>query len=408
MSPTFPFMPVDKSTIKTRLRLHPDLWTDPKAFVAARDIEVRSITPREKALHLDLLAYAGIKVKLKVAHDDGLSKATIDFNPGACVHGHNGRIVWLTDFLAALALLQKHVSPLLMDPADSIDLVPGLREGGHAYWSDIEVQFQFRDSMGKLLAGLRQLSHPEIRKDYRHWPTSIKVGPRRGALKLSIYQKAPQLAARGKLTQARVEEDGDILRLEMKAKGKKLTEYFNNPRNIERIGGKERLVRFYPEDLVQGHRACFGKLSGVYAEKDDGNTMAKTTQLAALGILLARLVKSGHANHTFKELLAQMRYHTGASATTIRKIKVGGHAELAQLSSISRNDLFSDAAYGAALSIACEEEEGKVGHEFTDTIPHPLIVAAYQPPDHFLPHVEFPAYERHGGAKPSTYEKEPL
>lgn len=194
--------------------------------------------------------YKGIQVTLVQVAGDPLATATIDFNPGVCLYGQNGRILTLTEFLSSLNILVTHLTPLLSDPDDWVDLVPGLRRGGVAYWSYLEVLFQCRDTDGTLLARLRHLRHPKITTASRRWRDSILVGPHRGELRLAIYRKAVEMAKRRVkdiplLSDQKLAEDMDILRLEARMKGAKLVHYFGNGRNVEVIDGTERLVWFY-------------------------------------------------------------------------------------------------------------------------------------------------------------------
>ncbi len=114
------------------------------------------------------------------------------------------------------------------------------------------------DPDGTLLSSFRNLRHHRLTTRTRHWPTSIQAGRHEGALQFAIYQKAIEMVEHGKLPESRLADDSDILRLEARMRGKKLVLYFGNSRNVEVIDGNERLVRFYPGDLVGGHRLSVG------------------------------------------------------------------------------------------------------------------------------------------------------
>ena len=177
----------------------------------------------------------------------------------------------------------------------------------------------------------------------------------------------------------------------------KLVDYFDNDRNVEVTDGVELLVRFYPQDLVRGHRECFRDLLGVYSSGNPSQGPDKTNPLDALGRLLARVALDPRTTHTFPGLLANLKFYSGAKTKselkTIGEIREAGLAELSRRSSISRDDLFSDAAYGAQYRIASEKQEEKVIHAIEDTFVHPLITAVYCPPDQpFQPVVELPGY----------------
>jgi hypothetical protein len=346
-------------------------------------------------LTLDVLTYKGIKVNMTILAGAPLANITIDFNPGVCLYGHNGRIITLTEFLDALSILVTHLTPLLSDPDDWVDLVPGLRRKGRAYWSYLEVPSQYRDPEGVMLARLRHLLHPSITTPSRLWPTSIEAGGHRGKLQLSIYRKDVEMVKHGKLDEARLADARDILRLEARMRADKLVLYFGNERNVEMIDGKERLVWFYPEDLVRGHRKCFSELQGVYTSGEDTQVAALSGSLVAQGRQLAQVADDPRTAPTFPELLALVRYYTGASSATIKAIRDAGVAELSRRSGVSRDALFSDAAYEAQFGIASEEPELMIRHEFADIVDHRLITAAYRPPEQpFFPHTVLPTYHR--------------
>jgi hypothetical protein len=140
MPPKYRIMPLDKTTIRTRIRLHPDFVANPDAYRSEHDLPIRTMKPTRGwragratwNLTLDVLTYKGIKAKMMILAGDPLASITIDFNPGVCLHGHNGRIITLTEFLHALAILVTHLTPLLSDPDDWVDLVPGVRREGRA------------------------------------------------------------------------------------------------------------------------------------------------------------------------------------------------------------------------------------------------------------------------------------
>lgn len=394
---------LDKTRIKTRIRIHPDLVADPVAFTRERTKQIRSIKPSRGLrngqptwnLTFKITRYKGIQVTLVQVAGDPLATATIDFNPGVCLYGHNGRIPLLTEFLTSINILVTYLTPLLCDPNDWIDLVPGLRRGGVAYWSYLEVLLQCRDTDGTLLARLRHLRHPKITTASRHWRDSILVGPHQGKLRLCIYRKAVEMAKRRVkkyplLSNQKLAEDINILRLEARMKGAKLVQYFGNGENVEVIDGKEQLVWFFPQDLVRAHRTCFSELHGVFlpAEKPQ----ERYPRLSILGGMIACVASDKRAAHSYPELLDLINYYTGASDDTIGKIRKAGFAELSRRGPMSSKELFSDAAYAAQLGIASEVAEQMVRHEFEDTVPHRLITETYCPPNQpFHPHTEIPS-----------------
>lgn len=427
MSPYYLIMPVDKSTIRTLITFNPDFLADPAAFIRKHNLPVRSSKPtRGKCkygpswnLTLVFLNYKGITLKLRQIAGDPLVNVTIEFNPGVCLYGHNGRILRLTEFLDALALLAMHIRPLLRDQDDWLDLIPGLRVGGVAYWSFLEVPFHYRDLWGALLARLRnarhcaklggpndgtktkQRRHAIINTPSRHWPDSMEVGGKRAKLQLVIYRKAIEMATRhiGRaplLSEEELEAYKDVLRLETRMKGKKLVHYFGNGHNIEVIDGKERLVWFFPEDLIRGHRVCFTELEGVFSSGEFTEVSGKSTPRAALAQVLAQVADDPRSPYTLPQLISTIKHYTGASGNTIGAVRSLGMAELSRRSCFSSHDLFSDAAYASQVSIVSERVEKLVLHEYIDPDVLGVIAKRYRPEGQpFYPDIEIPSYLRH-------------
>lgn len=403
MSPYYHTMPVDKSTIRTRVACHPGLLADPVVFLQEHDLPIRSAKPSTgarggsatKNITLKVLDYKGINVELSNIAGDPLADVTIKFNPGVCFHRHNSRILLLSEFLQALSLMVNSLKPLLLDQDHWVDLVPGLRPQGVGYWSYLEVILQLRDTGGTLLSRMRHLRHPSITAPSRHWPTSISIGPHRGKLRLSIYLKAVEQHARGNLSESELQDAGDVLRLEARMKDEKLVHYFGNDRNVEVVAGKPRLVRFYPAEIVRGHRVCSRELQGVFSCDAGALEPESGGQLSSIGQLLARVASDHRSTKTFPQLLAAVRHYMEAADDTIGKIRKAGLAELSRLSPVTRDTLLSDAAYQLQLGIASGKLEPLVHHEVDDLFVDPLINAAYRPAGQpFLPHVALPTYHR--------------
>lgn len=408
MSPYYHTMPVDRSTIRTRVLIHPDFLADPVVFIRKHELQIRTTKPTSgrragrftQNITFNLLAYKGIRVELSMITGDPLADVRIEFNPGVCLYGHNGRVILLTEFIDALALLVTNMRPILIDPDDWGDLVPGIRPGGCAYWSYLEVLFQVRDPDGTLLAQLRHLRHPSITTPSRHWPDSIEVGGKRAKLRLAIYRKAVEMASRridGKplLSDAKLAEYRDTLRLEARMKDDKLVRYFDHGDNVNVIDGKQRLVWFFPQHLVQGHLACYSEIKGVFSTGESAEPTGKSKPNAALGQMLARVAQDPHVAQPLPALLATIQHYTGAAAATFRSVRDPGMAELSRRSRFSCEELFSDMAYATQVSIASEEAEQKVLHDHIDAEALRLITKRYRPEGQpFHPHTELATYLR--------------
>jgi hypothetical protein len=397
------FMPLDRTEIKTRLRIHPDFLDTPNAYIHKHELQIRSSKPTRgmskcgptRKLTLDVLTYKGIKAKLRKLTGDPLTDVTIDFNPGVCLHGHNGAVLSLAGFLHALAILVTHLKPFLNDPEDWIDLIPGLRSGGVAYWSYLEIFLHYADPDGTLLACFRNAQGDNSQTPIRHWAESMVIGGKRSKLRFGFYRKAVEMVAHDKLPPEQLASYQYILRLEVRLKGDKLVQYLGNERNVVEIDEVQRLARFFPQDLLQEYRKRLSDLHGVFGSSEPLGTLKPKDQLIPLARLLARAALDPRTSHTFQELLAHTRFYTGASTDTMGKIWEAGIAELENLSAISKDELFSDEAYRTQPSVWSEKREKKVRHEFEDTFVHPLIYKAYRPPHlPFQPITQLPEYLR--------------
>lgn len=388
------YIPLDKTTIKTKLRIHPDLFDDPSNYIDEHHLQIRTFNLTQgkckrgttRNLTLDVLSYKGIKAKLRKVSDEPLSEVTIEFNPGVCLFSHNGSALLLREFFDALEVLAAHLRPILLDPNDWIDLIPGLRSNGVAYWHYLELFLQIADPNGRVLSGYRNVQGYRCDTPIRHWDNSIEIGRKGSNMQFSIYRKAFEMLAHNRLSPEQLENEEDILRLEVRLMGKKLVQNFSNERNVEEIDGVMRLVRFYPQDCVQAHRASFSNLRGVYHSNVPLETSTPKVQNAPLGRLLARVALDPRTSHKYQELRNHLQFYTGASSKTMGDIMTAGIEELSSLSSLMKEDIFSDAAYRSPSSIVSKMRELKVFHEIDDTSLSPLICKEYRPPDQlFLP-----------------------
>ena len=396
-------MTVDRTKFRTRLALHPALFENPNTYIHERGLNVWTSKPTQgksrrgptQDLYLDVLTYKGIKIHLKKFSDDPMTDVTIDFNPGKCLYGHNGRALDIGEFLDALGLLVTSLKPFLNDPNDWTDLVPGLRTPGVAYWDYLEIYLQCDDREGNILAGFRHAQRNNPNTAVRHWPTSMEIGGKKSALQFAIYCKALEMVETGKLQSKELPDYENILRLEGRLRDQKLVHYLGNERNVEEIDGVSRLVKFYPLELVNGHRKCFGELRGVFQTDGPLGTLRQKDQLTPLGRLLARVVLDQRVSMTFPEILNNVRFYTGADTDTMKEIRNAGQEVITSQSTLSQLDLFSDLAYQRQPSVVSNALEAKVTHEMEDIFHHPLIYAAYKPRDgRFTPIVQIPSYYR--------------
>lgn len=396
-------MYVDRTTIKTRLTIHPDLFDTPNAFFHKHDIPIRTSKPTTgtskrgptRNLTLDVLTYGGIKIELRKVAGDPLTYATIHFTPSRCLYGHNGYVLSLVEFLDALGILTTNLEPLLSNPDDWVDLIPGLKSGGRAYWHYLESQFQCSDQDGTLLAAFRHARHPKIRTLPRQWPESIEFGGKHGQLQIGIYRKAVEMVAHGKLDPVRLDDFRHALRLEVRLRGDKLAHYFSNERNVEIIDDMPRLVRFYSRELVAGQRECFSAFEGIFSSDEPLPEVSPNETNTLLGRLLARVALVPPCPKTFPELVDNLKFYTGASWKTAKDIREAGFNVLSHRSPISKDGILSDEAYERQCQVGNEELEREVRHDIEDTYVHRLISEAYRPPDQpFQPMTQWPSYLR--------------
>lgn len=381
----YDFMPIDRSKIITSLDINPLVFATPTDFASSHNFDIRSIKPSVKqdkcqTLTLKLLNYKGIIVTLTKDPRKRLSKAEIQFNPGVCLYGHNGRIITCDDFDYAIGLLLTNLTPLLSNPEDCVDIVPGRRPGGVAYWQYLEIMHQCSDIDGSIFRSFRYVQGRNTNTSVRHWPTSIQVGAKRSKVCLGIYYKAPEMVNSGKLPANKLSEYADVLRFEVRLKDDKIAELLGNERNTEVIDGKLRLVSFYPSELFQGHYKCFSKLLGAY--NPGGSLKARKSKelLVPIGRMLAAVI-SETDSMTFSELFDKWQFYMGASGNTSRKVRGSALAELSQRSSISLDALFSETAYRSQDYVCNVELEKLVRHEEFMLYADSLITKPYQPPN---------------------------
>lgn len=375
------FASLDKNTFFIRTRVLRKLFKDPENFVRKSDLPKRSIKRHKGGgISLKLLTYRGVTMKIDPPGSDGCSDINVEFNPGKVLYGHNGRILTYDEILDAFSIYITHARHLLEDADDWIDLVPGIRTGGSGRWTRLELPYHCCDPVGFILAAFRHFHHPNIRTQARHWPDSIELGGKRANLQFSIYRKATEMLAHNKkLPERLLSQYGDILRLEVRLRGKKLVKYIGHDDNVVVIEGKERVVSFFPEYISHGRRTAFGEIENVW-HSDEIQELAG--QLAPLGNLIAHVASDPRCRRSFPELVRNLAFYSrvGSKRDTIRTIRGAGASVMSRRSTLHFDDLFGDAASNSQPSIAIPEIEGKVSHRLEDIRRHPLLEAAYLPP----------------------------
>lgn len=390
------FASIDKSTFFIRARVLRKLFKDPENFARKSDLPKRSIKRHKGgSISLKLLTFGGVTMKIDPPGSDGRSDINVEFNPGKVLYGHNGRILTYDEILNAFSIYITHARRILEDADDWIDLIPGIRTGGSGSWTRLELPHHYSDPVGFILAAFRHFHHPNIRTQARHWPDSIELGGKRANLQFSIYRKATEMLAHNKkLPERLLSLYGDILRLEVRIKGKKLVEYIGHDDNIVVIEGKERVVSFFPEYISRGRRTAFGELQNVWHSDE---LPELTGQLAPLGSLLAQVASDSCVDIPLPDLVRNLGFYCriDSKRDTIRTIRSAGSVEMSHRCTLTFESIFSDDACNSQPSIAIPEIESKVSHPLEDIRREPLLLAAYTPPGWVSPRtVAFPPYCR--------------
>lgn len=344
-------------------------------------------------LSLKALNYRGLSLKAKKHPRDQIFDTTITFNPGVCLHGHNGRIITLTEFLHALALLVTHLKPLLRDARKWVDLIPGLRRNGVAYWHYLEIPHHVIDHTGAIMKQLHNAGHKTLKK-FRSWETSHQMGSRKGQYQLAIYNKANEMIAHNKLDKLSNQgSQRSQVRFELRLKSDKLISVVGNSSNVEVIDGNPRLVRFLSAELVEAHRKCFGDLNGFYASQEQMPNRESIRPDAALGVALARLTTNSSCKLGFPELCRLLQFYRPAKDRALAKVRKEGYAELLRLSQIKRADILSDDSYAMSYSVTNPALEKKISYPLEDFHVLHEIRANYCPADlRYHPITSFPHY----------------
>lgn len=380
MSPHNKLMPVDRTGITTTAHILPEFLFDPEGYAIRHGLPLRGIHPlkvpdkvfgrHRNAFRFYPTTFRGIEVTvIPVDLSTGWCDLLIKFNPGATLYGHNGRVPSESEFCDALSFLAEAMCPFLVDPGDWRCIVPGLRPDSPASWNFIEILFHCHDRDGLILDHFRNAAHPSIRRPARHWTTSILLPG--CELQFSIYQKTVEMAARGKLSKDELQNFADILRIEVRLKGKKLLHYLGNSGNTSLIDGTERVVRFRGPDLIRAFRDLLGETQGVFHLSEANMISGK--QIASLGQFIAKVSRMPGVRQNFHELLDSLCAHFRASGNTRRRIRKEGLAWLAARSFLTPAALLSDAAMACQPLVVADQIESLVrnpvpGNDILDAV----------------------------------------
>jgi hypothetical protein len=380
-------MPVDRAVIATRCAIDkdfasgaaPDMLAIPSAF-RHMVVQILCGTRRRhdgdvpfKVIHLD--SYGGVELYLEFEIQWVLKKIT--FNPGKVVYGHNGKITSENDFLLALSVLINLVTPLLHNSSDFIHIVPGLDGTGRAFWKKLEIPFHSDDQGNALYNAFKCISHPAIRKPpIAVAGESIKMASSDGGLTLNFYRKDIEVLAKHRRSKYEIARPMPLFRFEVGLAGKQLLEYLGTASNTKKFDSQSRVVRFNAADLRSAHRKICSRLRGCYAPITPSKS--PRSRRNKLGIFMGWI--ASESSLSLDDMLRFYGKKFGLEANTKSRLLNGANQQLSELSRISPETFFSEAAWLDQPGITIPELEAvtQARHRFIDV--HPLVAATYGSP----------------------------
>lgn len=312
-------MPVDRLAFETDLPVSPELVVNPAAFLREAGLEFNDIdwkpalNYRPATLYINLLRKGTIKVKIVEVAPGEFVLRRVSFNPGKLFHHHNGRVLEMREAIEAFGILCEVLEALLKNPADACRLIPGCHPDSPSFWTEIEIVMHLFDPDEVIIATLRNIRHPSIRKNASTFEgESLTLGTRRSDIMINAYRKDLQMT---ELRRFAVADFPKVVRIEITLKKGKLLDYLGKAENTRRIGGELRLVSFTGTDLLDAHKTVVDQLQGLSPVTVDDNLPSDNKAARFIGILSLRYNESVVAlldsyDHRFKpgaETLGRMR-----------------------------------------------------------------------------------------------------
>lgn len=312
-------MPVDHLAFTTDLPVDPALVENPTAFLHKiglefNDIDLKpALKHRPVTLYLELLRKGTIKVKIVEVAPGASVLRRVSFNPGKLRHRHNGRVLESCEAIEAFGILCEVLEALLKNPADAARLIPGCRRDSPSFWTEIEIVMHLHDPDEAIIATLRNIRHPSIRKNASKFEgESLTLGTHRGELMINAYRKDLQMT---ELRRFAVADFPEVVRIEITLKKGKLLDYLGKAENTRRIDDQLRLVSFRGSDLLDAHKTVMDQLKGLSPVTVDDSLPLDNKTARFIGILSLRYGESVVAlldsyNYRFKpgaETLGRMR-----------------------------------------------------------------------------------------------------
>lgn len=382
---------IDKAKFKCSAIVAPKLVENPHQFLtdldyATFDTDLKARTrqgsKQEGSLTITLLPKAAIRLFIAIGLNESLLK-TVEFNPLKLIDGHNGNPN--RDFRAALTELHLILSDLLANPEDADFVIPGLRDTGASYWTELEIPRQILNN--KLhLSAFQAGRHESIQTTPAIYPgESVRFGRRDSDLLFNIYAKDKEMERLRKKFNA-PEDQPQLLRLEVRFKGERLAAFLGRrickPGNLRKIMEEDRLVRFTLEDCVEAHRLAFEGFLGVYSI--DHETKGTQDKVARFIARLHRLHK-----HPIDGLMNVYRDTLGKwSDNTFYETRRAIEKELERTSIFSLADLLARHDSDVQPAISIPELESKARAMRRHRVIYPPIAKAYSS-GKFEPHVDW-------------------
>lgn len=257
--------------ISTNIRLHSDFSVEPTTFARRygvtladdvypetsfkRDLDDPESDGRimQRKFNIHLVRHGAIRLLVERDKDHADWVRSIELNPSMLIYAEKKQPHRIGDLTLALNILSKQISPLLADPLDAQNIIPGLIESEEpiAFWSLIDSEIVLPEIKVYCLHGL---SHPN-------------TGPAEGVKedRIQLGDKQDDCVIRFK--EANWPCDGQMVegtRVRLILKGRILTEEFKAFGTITKIDNTMRLLSFTESGIAHVHQAVMARTEGTY------------------------------------------------------------------------------------------------------------------------------------------------
>ena len=358
-------MLLDRCIISTEFEVMPEVVTDRVAFNQNHGTDILDNDPRtrqinghdQKTQKLAFGSYGGIVVFTEQNPNGRWFANGIHFNPRNVLYRHNGHRLSVDDFTIALTILREQVARIQTKPGDIIHIVPGVHPNSKAFWSTLEITADLSDPDGQLEERVFKNPHyPNMKEGFRYRNGMVQIGSSDGPFKIKFYSKQKQMSKL--LRKYRIAGAPRIVRVEIAISQHKLLEHLGSATNIRVIGGKDRLVRFSPVDLIECHRNIVNRLQGCFKVVD--GVGVKGAKVSKTGRFMALVAK--YYNIPLGELFDLYETEIGCSNETKGRQRRAANLMMTNISPLNVNEVFSDAAYQQQPSIAIPGLEATVAY----------------------------------------------